>query len=479
MSGPDGVGRDYMERQARKVEAALQPLRESGEVENIFTVVGRWDPNRAIIVAPLQPWSERSRSQFEIADDVRAAVSDMPGANVRVGSSNSLSIRGAGSGFEFALLGSNYPDIAMAADGFVAAIRERIPGLRDLRMSYRPTQPQISIHIDRRRAEDLGVPIDSISSTLRAMVDGFEVTELMVEDRAFPVLLESASGAIDDPSDLRNLFVSGANGALVPLSAFIDIREEGVAAELDRTEQRRAIEVDADIAEGYTLAEGIEALEALADEVLPPGIQFILLGEAATLEQTGREIAITFAIAVLVVLLVLAAQFESFLSAFVIILTVPFGLAAAILALYVTGTSLNIYSQIGLVMLVGLMAKNGILIVEFADQLRDRGLAVPAAIRQSSRERLRPVMMTMLSTVLGALPLILSSGPGAEARTAIGWVIFGGLGIATLFTLFLTPIFYSLLAPLGRARAHHGDRLAEQIEDSETVVEWMPAHAAE
>ncbi|MEX2643240.1 MAG: efflux RND transporter permease subunit [Acetobacterales bacterium] len=479
MQGPDGVGLEYMDRQAVKVEQALLPLQRRGEVESIFTIVGRWDPNRAFIMAPLAPWEQRERSQFEIAAEVDAAIRDIPGATSRITSSNSLNLRGGGGGFEFALLGSNYQDIAAAADGFMARIRDGIPGLYDLRMSYQPTQPQLSINVDRRRAEDLSVPVDSIANTLRAMVDGYEVAELTVEDRTIPIMLESASGAINDPGDLRNLFVSTSEGRLVPLSSFISIEEEGVAAQLDRTNQRRAIEVDAALASGYTLAEGIDALRALADETLPPGIQIVFLGEAATLQQTTREVALTFLIAVAVVLLVLAAQFESFMSATVIILTVPFGLAAAVLALFLTGTSINIYSQIGLVMLVGLMSKNGILIVEFADQLRDRGFSVQHAIREAATVRLRPVMMTMLSTVLGGLPLILSGGPGSEARSAIGWVIFGGLGIATLFTLFLTPVFYRLLAPLAKPRADTGHQLADELEKTGSVEEFVPAKAAE
>lgn len=479
LSGPDGVGYAYMDRQAAIVEEALLPLREAGEIEAIFSIVGSWDANRAFVIAPLASWDERDRNQFEIADEVQAAVSGLPGANVRVGSSNSLSIRGAGSGFEFALLGSSYPEIAEAADGLIAAIEERLPAFSDLRMSYQPTQPQLSVRIDRRRAEDLGVAFEGLSSTLRAMVDGYEVAEITVDDRSIPILLESASGAIDDPADLANLFVSAEDDRLVPLSAFVTIEETGVAAELDRTRQRRAIEVDADIADGVTTADAIAQLDALAEEVLPTGVQIAFLGEAAELQRTNREIAITFAIAVLVVLLVLAAQFESFLSALVVVLTVPFGLAAAVFSLWLTGTSLNVYSQIGLVLLVGLMAKNGILIVEFADQMRDRGLSPRRAVLDAAQERLRPVMMTMLSTVLGALPLILGSGAGAEARAAIGWVIFGGLGIATVFTLILTPVFYSLLAPLGRARAHHGARLADEMRESEAVADFPVSRAAE
>jgi HAE1 family hydrophobic/amphiphilic exporter-1 len=209
-------------------------------------------------------------------------------------------------------------------------------------------------------------------------------------------------------------------------------------------------------------------VEALAKEILPDGIGMRFINEAATLDDTSNEVTLTFGVAILVVLLVLAAQFESVLSAMVILLTVPFGLAAAIFALKFTGTSINLYSQIGLVMLVGLMAKNGILVVEFADQLRDRGSSVAEAIREAAMVRLRPVIMTMLSTVLGALPLVLGGGAGVEARRAIGWVVFGGLGIATIFTLLLIPVIYSLLAPLARPRAHAGVRLDRELRSAES-----------
>ena len=467
MQGPDGVGLEYMDRQSARAEALLEPLRQSGEVTNVLSIVGRWDLNRVYIIAPLAPWSERTRSQAEIAKELRPKLKAIPGATARVRTPNSLNLHHVGGGIEFALTGSNYADIAAAADTFLAAMHDRLPQFEDPEIEYQQTQPQLSVRVDRRRAEDLGVPVEGIASTLRAMVDGFQVTELNVDDESVPVLIESAAGAIDDPSDLHNLFVATVRGRLVPLSAFVTLEEVGVAAELDRTGQKRAIEIDTPLPPGYSMQRAISDIERLADDVLVPGIGLRFINEAATLQDTSSEVAIAFGVAILIVLLVLAAQFESFLSACVILLTVPFGLAAAVFALYVTGSTINIYSQIGLIMLVGLMAKNGILVVEFADQLRDRGHEVGEAIRIAAVTRLRPVMMTMLSTVLGALPLILSSGAGAEARHAIGWIVFGGLGIATVFTLVLIPVIYSLLAPLAPPRAHAGVRLDRELREIE------------
>ena len=467
MQGPDGVGLDYMDRQSAKAEALLEPLRQRGEVTNVLAIVGRWDVNRVSIIAPLAPWSERARSQAEIADALRPELKAIPGATATIRSPNSLNLRRAGGSIEFALTGSNYSDIAAAADDFLEAMHDRLPQLEDPSIDYQQTQPQLTLRVDRRRAEDLGVPVMGIVNTLRAMIDGFEVTQINLDDRSIPVMLESASGAIDDPSDLDNLFVASASGELVPLSAFVGLEEVGVAAELDRTAQKRAIEIEAPLPPGYAMSEAIADVESIAADVLPPWIDMRLMNEAADLQDTSHEVTITFAIAILVVLLVLAAQFESLLSACVIILTVPFGLAAAVFALKLTGSTLNIYSQIGLIMLVGLMAKNGILVVEFADQLRDRGMAVLDAVRMAAMTRLRPVIMTMLSTVLGALPLILGSGAGIEARSAIGWVVFGGLGIATVFTLVLIPVIYSLLAPFAPPRAHAGIRLDRELREME------------
>lgn len=469
LQGPDGVGLDYMDRQSALVERILRPYQDSGEIGDVMSIVGRWDLNRVWIVAPLAPWGERTRSQAEIAKELRRPLRRITGAHVRLRQPNSLNLRRSGGRMEFALTGSNYKDLAAAADDFRTAMQERLPQFDDPDVEFQQTQPQLSINVDRRRAEDLGVPIDGIADTLRAMVAGFEVAELNVNDRAIPVMLESAAGAIDDPGDLRNLFVPTGRGDLVPLSSFVTLTEIGVAAELDRTGQKRAIEIDTPLPTGYPMRKAMAEVQAIADDILPAGIDLRFLREAATLEETSNEVMITFVIAIVVVLLVLAAQFESILSAMVIVLTVPFGLAAAIFALKLTGTTLNIYSQIGLVMLVGLMAKNGILVVEFADQLRDRGHSVMEAVREAATTRLRPVMMTMLSTVFGALPLILSTGPGAEARSAIGWIVFGGLGIATVFTLVLIPVIYSVLAPLVSSRAHAGIRLDRELREAEAA----------
>ena len=465
-SGPDGTGVNYMDRQTQKIEDILRPVVESGEARSLYSLVGMWDPNRSFMSMPLADWSERDRSQQEISDSLRGPLSEIPGARVSVWGGNSLNLRGGGDGIRVALLGNDYDDIFTAAKAFAAAIEARSTTLTRPRISFDPTQPQLSVSIDRRRAADLGVDLPSLAATLRAMIDGDELVDLNIEDEAVPILLESVNGEINDPSDLVNLYVGTADGGLLPLSSIVTLSEEGVATELNRHAQRRAIEVGVVMAESVPLQAAVDELRGIAEDVLPSGISLLFLGEAATLEETSSEIALTCMIALLVVFLVLCAQFEGFTSALVVTLIVPFGIAAAVFALLLTGTSLNVYSQIGLVLLIGLMAKNSVLLVEFADQLRDSGMDVRSAIAGGAERRLRPIMMTVVSTVLGALPLVLSTGAGAEARSAIGWVVFGGLGIAALFTLYLTPALYVLLAPLSKGRAAEAERLQRELDEA-------------
>ena len=462
--GPDGVGLNYSERQADRMENILIPLLERGEIIALSAVVGRWDPNNVFMLAKLADWRERERSQQEIAADLKPLFADLPGVTTRIFSANSLNLRGASSGgLSVALLGTDYDEIYAAAREYTEQIRLRLDSVSRPSIGYDPSQPQLSVEIDRERASDLNIPLENVAQTLRVMVDGARIVDLNADDQTVPIVLEAGSDKIRDPSDLVNLYVRTRSGALVPLSSIVRLDERGVASQLDRREQRRAIEIDVEIQPGFAMQTAVDDLFQLADEVLPESVTLITRGEAAALAETNRETLITYGFALLIVFLVLVGQFEGVTSALVIMAIVPFGLAAAICALFLTGTSLNIYSQVGLVMLIGLIAKNGILLVEFADQLRDRGFAVREAIEEAARIRLRPIVMTLVSTVLGALPLILASGPGSEARSAVGWVVFGGMGIATVFTLYLTPVAYLGIARFATARATSGNQLHQEL----------------
>jgi hydrophobic/amphiphilic exporter-1 (mainly G- bacteria), HAE1 family len=464
LDGPDGVGLTYSDEQLEKALALVTPLQQQGLVQNIYTITGFYDLNRAYIVAPLADWGQRSVTQAALSARLQRQLDGLPGVRVRIRSGNSLGVGGGDGSVQMAITGDNYTRIAEAAYAFAETIERELPALRDVRVNYAATQPQLTMQVDRQRAAELGVPIAGLDTVLRALVDGTEVAELTVDDRSVPVMLESARRGATQPQDLLALQVRAADGRLVSLAQFVRFDETAIPAELQRLGQRRAVGMSAVTVSGVPLQQAVDGLRALAARELPDGMGLILRGDAATLEQTGRDVNLTFAIALLVVFLVLVAQFEGVSSAAVVLISVPFGLAAAVFAMTLSGTSLNIYTQIGLLLLVGVMAKNSILMVEFADQLRDAGRSVHEAALESARLRLRPIVMTMASTVLGALPLVLGSGPGAESRAAIGWVIFGGLSLAAFFTLFLTPVLYLGLARFSKPRANQGERLAREMQ---------------
>ncbi len=474
-TGPDGVGIDFMDGELDEVESVLEPYLASGVIESTFSIVGRYDPNRVRVIAQLADWSERDRSQTEIVEELNEPLQDIPGSRTNASGRGTLNFGGGGDGLEVALTGAEYEGIFQSAQELATAIDTRSAILSNAEISYQPTQPQLTVRIDRQRAADLGVDLEDLAQTLRAMVGGEDLVDLNIGDQAVPIFLTAQAVSVTNPSDLRNLYVRGSTDALIPLSSVTVIEEQGIAAELDRTEQRRSIEVSSSLAPGIPLREAVDEIERLADETVSPDIDMLLQGEAETLEETSSDLLLTYAFAFVIVFLVLVAQFESLTSALVVLLTIPFALAAAIFALFLSGTSLNIYSQIGLVMLIGLMAKNGILIVEFADQLRQQGRDVREAVEEAAAIRLRPIAMTLISTVLGALPLILASGAGSEARKSIGWVIFGGLGPAGFFTLFLTPVIYLAIARFGNPRKVDLARLREEIAEVDEDMTMAPA----
>jgi len=457
-----GTNLDYMLSKAKVVEEVLGEFKARGEVTGVLTMIGRGGANRAFIIAPLAHWSDRARSQQEIQAELQTRLANVAGLTMTVMAPNSLGIRGGGQGLRFAVTGTDYDRIADAATALAQRLQQT-QGFRTVRTDFETTQPQLSVRIDRETATKLGVSIDSLTSLINVMVDYGKAADLFIGDEIVEIQVKAGGRPIDDPSDLNNLFVKTASGRFVALSTLVRMEEVAIAPTLSREARRRAVSVTAQLDDGMYLGDAVETMRTVSAEVLPPDMSVVLLGEAKTLGETTQSMAFVFGMALLVVFLVLAAQFESVISALVILITVPFGLAAAAFAIVLTGGTLNVYSQIGLVLLVGVMAKNGILIVEFADQRRDEGSSVAAAIRDASTVRLRPVMMTMASTVLGALPLILASGAGAEARLALGWVIIGGLGFATVFTLFLTPVVYRILAPLAKPRAHETQILIDEL----------------
>ncbi len=459
---PQGADVDYLDMRMRQIEAAAMPLLNSGEATNLFLIAGMWNPNSGFVVITLAPWAERARSQQEISRELNGELQKIPGVQISARTPNSLGIRGGGQGLRFAITGTDYDALAVQAEDMRAALEE-LPVFSDVQLDYDTTQPELAITIDREAAADLGVSVDTLGETLSTLLDGREMGEYYVGGDAIPVRAAAPDGMIDDPSDIENVFVRAEGGRMLPLSSFVTMTERAVAPELPREGLRRAVPMRASLAPGVDLRQAMNALNAVAAKRLPPAMGIRYLGEAATLNETASGMWKTFLFALVVVLLVLAAQFESFISAIIIMFTVPFGLAAAVFAMALTGGSLNIYSQIGLVMLVGIMAKNGILIVEFANQLRERGYRVEAAIREACRIRLRPVVMTMVATVAGGVPLVLMGGAGAEARQALGWIVVGGLGFATIITLFVTPVAFLLLARFSKPRTAEAERLDAEL----------------
>lgn len=461
VNGQEGATFQFLDDKVRQLEERLRPFVESGVASNVIAVSGVGGGNAAFVGLILEDWADRTITQQEIESQFRPIVAAIPGVTALIRTGNSLGIRGAGQGLQFAVLGDDYVKAAAAADVLSAKLSEN-PIFADVRPNFRFSRPQITVFLDRQAASLLGVSPSAVTTTLAAMSDEHRAAEIFVGDNIINVYLSAGGEPIDDPTDLANLFVKTDSGVFVPLSSVAQVTESPIASTLSREQRRRAVPVTASLAPGARLGDAVEALRE-AQASLEGSLSTTLLGEAKLLQESSDSSTIVYAFAAIIVLLVLAAQFESFISALIIMLTVPFGLAAAVFAIKLTGGSLNYYSQIGLVLLIGIMAKNGILIVEFANKRRDEGAAIKDAVLDASMTRLRPVLMTAICTFLGGLPLILGSGAGAESRAALGWVVFAGLGFATIFTLFLTPVTFLLLARFAKPRATEAGLLAKEL----------------
>lgn len=468
MTAPQGSTVAYTDAQARQIEDALAPQVENGNIQTVYSLVG-WGsrPYRAFVVMRLAPWEEREATQADIVRAVQPAARSLPGARAAVASPAGLGLRGNSTPLRIVVGG---PDFERVKEWAAALLEhaEANEGLLNPEVDFEQNQPQLNLTLDRIRANDLGISAEEVASTLQVMFASREVTTYVDRGREYPVIAQARAEDRRAPTDLDNVFVrSGAQGApgnaLVPLGALVSAQEQAAAAELRRFDRLPSITIQAGLAPEYTLGDAIAYMEEGAARILPEGAKLGYAGQSATFKETSDNVSLTFAIALLIVFLVLAAQFESFVHPLAIMLSVPLALAGAIYSLYLAGLSLNVYSQIGIILLIGLMAKNGILIVEFANQLRDEGASVRDAVIEASVMRFRPIVMTVISTVLGAVPLVIASGAGAESRIAIGWVIVGGLGSALVLTLFLTPVLYDLLAGLSKPRSAVEKELDAQL----------------
>ncbi len=312
---------------------------------------------------------------------------------------------------------------------------------------YRENKPELRVGIDRAKAADLGVSVETIGRTLETMFGAREINTYVDRGEEYKVLVQARAEDRATPRDLSNMFVrSSTTDQLIPLSNLVTFREAGGPQDLNRFERLRSITITSSLAPGFTIAEALDKLADFVAEELPPEVRMGYRGESREFKELSSSLYFTFGLALLIVFLVLAAQFESWVHPFIIMLTVPLAVTGGLAALLLAGISLNVYSQIGMILLIGIMAKNGILIVEFANQLRDEGKSISDAIVELSVVRLRPILMTSIATIAGAVPLAFASGAGAESREAIGWVIIGGVSVSTLLTLFVVPAFYLWLA---------------------------------
>ncbi len=457
--GPEGAGFDYMRRYVREIEKRTMYLVD--ETHEARVVITRTSgDNTAFGIVVLEPWSKRQRPADAIIDELRRRYADITGVVTFVIMPQAIAAS-RGAPVQFVVGGDTYAELARFKE-ILAREAAELP-LVGVDFDYRETRPQLRVRIDRDRAASLGVSVTAIGRTLETMLGGRRVTTFIDRGEEYDVLLRAADADRRVPSDLANIHVrSERTGALIPLASVVELREEAGPATLNRYNRVRALTLSAQLAPGYSLGEALADLERIVREHVPEAAAIDYKGESREYRDAGGAVAFTFAMAFLVVYLVLAAQFESFIHPFVIMLSVPMAAAGGLLGLHLAGSSLNIYSQVGLVMLIGLAAKNGILIVEFANQLRDRGRDVRAAVIEAAGIRLRPILMTGISTVMSAVPLILATGPGSASRLTIGVVIFGGVLVATLLTLLVVPVFYDMLAPFTRSPGHEAARLAEQ-----------------
>ncbi|GAB1080098.1 MAG: efflux RND transporter permease subunit [Shewanella algae] len=463
VNGPEGASYEYIEAYMNEVEQRLMPLVDSGEIKRLLIRAPRgwggsanFSNGMAIIV--LNDWGQR-RPAKEIINDVRAKLADLAGVRAFPVMRQAFG-RGVGKPVQFVIGGPSYEELARWRDIMLEKAAEN-PNLVGLDHDYKETKPQLRVVIDKDRAADLGVSIAHIGRTLESMLGSRLVTTFMRDGEEYDVIIEGNRDSQNTASDMQNIYVrSDRSKQLIPLSNLVSIEEFADASQLHRYNRMRAITLEASLAEGYSLGEALDYLNDLAHTYLPAEALISYKGQSLDYQESGSSMYFVFLLALGIVFLVLAAQFESYIHPMVIMLTVPLATVGALVGLLLTGQSLNIYSQIGIIMLVGLAAKNGILIVEFANQLRDKGVDFDAAILQAANQRLRPILMTGITTAAGAVPLVLAEGAGAETRFVIGVVVLSGILLATLFTLLVIPVAYSLFA----RHSSSPEAVAQQLE---------------
>ncbi len=443
INAPDGATLAYTDKYAAAVERIGEKY---PEFDRIYVVTGNPTVSQSNVFLRAVDWDERKRTTIEIARELQPKINGLPGVQAFPITPPSL-----GQGFRerpvnFVILTSeSYNDLNQVTRQFMDEIAKN-PGFLTPDVDLRLNKPELKIDINREKAADLGVNVDAIARAIETMLGGRLVTRYKKQGDQYDVIVQTQSIGRDTPDDIEKIFVRGRNDAMIPLASLVKIREAVAPRELNHFSQRRAVTITANLAPNYSLGEALDFLDQVGTKVLKPGYSTDVNGTSREFKNSQGSLTIVFALALLFIFLVLAAQFESFVDPLVIMLSVPLSMIGALLALKWSGGSLNVYSQIGLITLVGLITKHGILIVEFANQMREEGMAMKEAVIKAASQRLRPILMTTGAMVLGAVPLALAHGAGAESRIQIGWVIVGGMSLGTLLTIFVVPTMYSLLA---------------------------------
>ena len=450
MAGPEGANLDYMEEQVDAVQASVMTMVNAGDVENIVTMTPGWGGgggvNSGISIISLPPWETRDKATSEVMAELNQEWAKIPGIRAFMFMRSGLGRGGGGQPVQFVIGGRSYDELVQWRDQIMTQAQDSGLFTR-MDSDFNETKPSLTVRVDQVRAADLGVSTQAIGQTLQAMMSESRVTTFADAGEEYDVILQAEDSQRASPDDLTNIYVrSDTSGELIPLANLIQVDNSAGPTALNRYNRIRSITLSAGLAPGVDLDTGLSYLENLVAEQLPEYAQIDYKGESLDLRASEGGLATVFLLALLVVFLVLAAQFESFIHPLVIMTTVPLAIFGALIGLLLTDNSLNIYSNIGLVILVGIASKNGILIVEFANQLRDQGKEFSAALTQACDQRLRPVLMTAFSTLMGAIPLILATGAGSESRVLLGIVIFSGVLMTTITTLFVVPVVYNLLA---------------------------------
>jgi multidrug efflux pump len=459
IKAPDGSSLDYTLGYIRKVEEIMLADKEKGDVLRVLGRSGSWragaDVNVGRVIAPLEVWSKRERSAQELVSHWNRQFADLPGAQV----------------FAFAPGGTNYDELAQWRD-IVMEEASRLPGLSNLQSDYNERKPKIDVFVNRDRAADLGVSLSNVGRTLETILGSRVVTTFIRDGEEYRVILQGADERRQTPSDLETIYVrSQTSGALIPLSNLVQLTEVAGPVDLRRFDRMRSITISASLEDNYSLGDALAAFERIVGNNLPESARLGYDGESREFKATGSSVYVTFILALVIAYLVLAAQFESFKHPLIIMTTVPLAVTGALIGLWVFGSTINIYSQIGAIMLIGLAAKNGILIVEFANQLRDRGEDYREAVIHSARTRLRPVLMTSMCTAFGSIPLVLATGAGELSRQSIGAVVFFGVSFSVLLTLVVVPSVYMLLAK----NTHSPEYVSQLIDKLASSPKTRPA----